>query len=76
MNRAIRHIAPWFGAAAIGAALIFAPVASADPGAPAAPSPSQSQGTPDQSGADPLVPFGTTDLDEPENPYVSPSSGG
>ncbi len=79
--RTIKHIAPWFAAAAIGGALIFAPVASADssadPGPHAAPSPSQSQGAPAQSGADPLVPYGTDfSTDEPDDPYISPSSGG
>lgn len=81
MNTAIRHIAPWSAAAAISGALIFAPVAgadsSADPDPHAAPSASQSQAAPVQSGADPLVPYGTDfATDEPDNPYISPTSGG
>jgi hypothetical protein len=81
MNRAIRHIAPWVAAAAIGEALIFGPAASADsstdPGPDAAPSPSQSQGAPVQSGGDPLVPYGIDfATDEPDDPYISPSSAG
>ncbi|HEV3262643.1 MAG TPA: hypothetical protein VG013_37735 [Gemmataceae bacterium] len=58
MKRTIKHIAPWLAAAAIGGAVAFAPVASADSSADPA-SPSQSQGAPAQSGGDPLVPFGT-----------------
>jgi hypothetical protein len=63
MNRAIRHHAPWLAAAGIVVALVFAPVAgadsSADPGPHASPSPSDPQGGPAQSGANPLVPNGT-----------------
>ena len=52
-------------------------MASADPGSHAAPSPSQSQEAPAQSGADPQVPYGTDlSTDEPDNPYISPSSAG
>jgi hypothetical protein len=77
MQRTIKHIAPWLAAAAIGVAPVFAPVASADPGSHAAPSPSQSQEAPAQSGADPQVPYGTDlSTDEPDNPYISPSSAG
>ena len=88
MNRAIQHIGPWLAAAAIGGALVFAPVASADstadPGADAASSPSHSQGAPAQSGADPLVPQSGTDplvpygsdLDEPYGPYINFLGGG
>jgi hypothetical protein len=81
MQRTIKHIAPWLAAAAIGGALVFAPVASADssadPGTHAAPSPSQSQEAPAQSGAEPQVPYGTDlSTDEPDNPYISPSSAG
>jgi hypothetical protein len=76
MKRTIKRIAPWFAAAAIGGALVFAPVASADssadPGPHAAPSP-QSQGAPAQSGADPLVPYGTVFTDELD---ISPWSSG
>jgi len=73
MKRTVKHIAPWLAAAA----LIFVPVASADSGPPAAPSASQSQEAPAQTGADPLVPYGTDySTDEPDNPYISPSSGG
>jgi hypothetical protein len=44
MKRTIKHIAPWLAAAAIGGALVFAPVASADSSADPGPSRSQSQG--------------------------------
>jgi hypothetical protein len=62
MKRTTKHVAPWLAAAAIGGALVFAPVASADssadPGPHAAPSQSQ-PAPPAQSGADPQVPYGT-----------------
>jgi hypothetical protein len=77
MKRMIMHIAPWLAAAAIGGALVFAPVASADssadPGPHAAPSPSQSQGAPTPGGADPLTPYGSDlSTDEPYGPYINP----
>ena len=75
MKRTITHIAPWLAAAAIGGALVFAPVASAAPGhVPPSPSP----GTPAGSGADPFVPSGTwAPGDEvPYNPYIKNPGGG
>ena len=72
MKRTIKHIAPWLAAAAIGGALVFAPVASADPD----PSPSQSQGAPGQSGGDPLVTLGThPDAELPYNDFFNDSWG-
>jgi hypothetical protein len=55
MKRTIKPVAPWLAAAAIGGALVFAPVASAAPGHVA---PSPSHGTQSESGADPDVPIG------------------
>jgi hypothetical protein len=55
MKRTITHVAPWLAAAAIGGALVFAPIASA---APVHEPPSPSQGTQSESGADPDTPFG------------------
>ena len=58
--KAIKYLAPWLAAAAIGSAVALAPIASAatDP-APAA----TTTGT---AGTDPLVPFGT----DPQSPHV------
>ena len=57
--KAIKYIAPWLAAAAIGGAVALAPIASAaTPPAPAA--------TTSTAGTDPLVPFGT----DPHSPYV------
>ena len=55
MKRTITHVAPWLAAAAIGGALVFAPVAGA---APSHEPPSPSHGTQSESGADPYVPSG------------------
>jgi hypothetical protein len=56
MKSTIRYAAPWLAAAAIGAAIGLAPIASAaTPTAPAA-------GT----GTDPSVPYGTN----PMSPYI------
>jgi hypothetical protein len=55
MKRTIKHVAPWLAAAAIGGALVFAPVASAAPGHEP---PSPSHGTQSARGADPCMPFG------------------
>lgn len=74
MRTNIKCIAPWLAAAAIGAAVGLAPIASADaglapvpqsnivadPGVSATASP-----TTDGTGTDPLVPYGT----EPVAPY-------
>jgi hypothetical protein len=65
MKRKITHVAPWLAAAAIGGALVFAPVAGAAPGHEP---PSPSHGTQSESGADPYVPFGT-DAPGEEIPY-------
>jgi hypothetical protein len=81
MKRTIHHLAPWLAAAAIGGALVIAPVASADssanPGTHAAPSspPGASQYA---SGANPLVPPGTWAPGDivPYNPYIKNPSGG
>ncbi|MBE1552623.1 hypothetical protein GGC64_006710 [Mycobacterium sp. OAS707] len=59
--KAIKYVAPWLAAAAIGAAVALAPTASA--ATPPAPAPAVTTGT---AGTDPLVPFGT----DPHSPYV------
>jgi hypothetical protein len=59
--KAIKYVAPWLAAAAIGGAVALAPIASA--ATPPAPAPAASTGT---AGTDPLVPFGT----DPHSPYV------
>ena len=56
--KAIKYVAPWLAAAAIGGAVALAPIASA-----ATPAPATTTGT---AGTDPLVPFGT----DPHSPYV------
>jgi hypothetical protein len=58
--KAIKYVAPWLAAAAIGGAVALAPIASA--AGPAAPAPIVATGT---AGTDPLVPFGT----DPHSPY-------
>ena len=75
MKKPIKHVATWLAAAAIGGALVFAPVASAAPGHVA---PSPSHGTQSDSGADPEVPTGTqAPGDEvPYNPYIKNPGGG
>jgi hypothetical protein len=69
MKNAIKRIAPWLAATAIGGALVFAPVASAAPGHQP---PSPSHGTQSASGADPDVPFGATAPGDevPYDPYI------
>jgi hypothetical protein len=60
MKTAIKYVAPWLAAAAIGGAIALAPIASAaTPPAPSATHPAS-------AGTDPLVPFGT----DPHSPYV------
>ena len=59
--KAIKHVAPWLAAAAIGGAVALAPIASA--ATPPAPAATTSTGA---AGTDPLVPFGT----DPHSPYV------
>jgi hypothetical protein len=51
MKPTMTYIAPLLAAAAVGAAIGLAPVASADPG--------QSHAMPYETGPDPLVPYGT-----------------
>jgi hypothetical protein len=59
--KAIKFVAPWLAAAAIGGAVTLAPIASA------ATAPTQSAPTAvGTAGTDPLVPFGT----DPHSPYV------
>jgi hypothetical protein len=55
MKASIKYVAPWLAAAAIGGAVVFAPIA----GAATQPAPVGSAGT------DPLVPYGTN----PQTPY-------
>jgi hypothetical protein len=57
MNSTIKYVTPWLGAAAIGAAIALAPVASAN---------TFSTRSRAVSRADPLVPYGT----DPQVPYV------
>jgi hypothetical protein len=87
MKATIKCIAPWIAAAAVGGAIVLAPVASADTGATrvahdqavaqAGPSPSPAPTPPVASGADPLVPFGThVDTDQPYDPYIKNPGGG
>jgi hypothetical protein len=73
--KSIKHIAPWLAATAIGATLVFAPVASAVPGHVA---PLPSPGMQSESGASPDVPFGpNAPGDEvPYNPYIKNPGGG
>jgi hypothetical protein len=59
--KAIKYVAPWLAAAAIGAAVALPPTASA--ATPPAPAPAVTTST---AGTDPLVPFGT----DPHSPYV------
>jgi hypothetical protein len=75
VKRTIKHVAPWLAAAAIGGALVFAPVASAAPGHVA---PSPSHGTPSESGASPDVPSGTNAPGDevPYDPYIKNPGGG
>jgi hypothetical protein len=75
MKRTIKYFAPWLGAAAVGGALVLAPVASAAPGHVA---PSPSHGTPSVSAVDPDVPFGTDAPGDyvPYDPYIKNPGGG
>jgi hypothetical protein len=60
--KAIKYVAPWLAAAAIGGAVALAPIASA-----AAPSTATTHSAPAAgTGTDPLVPYGT----DPHSPYV------
>jgi hypothetical protein len=58
--KAIKYLAPWLAAAAIGSAVALAPIASA------ATDPAPAVTTTGTAGTDPLVPFGT----DPQSPYV------
>jgi hypothetical protein len=61
--KSIKYFAPWVAAAAMGAAVALAPIASAA----TAPSPHTGPAaTAASAGTDPLVPFGT----DPHSPYV------
>jgi arylamine N-acetyltransferase len=75
MKRTIKVFAPWLAAAAVGGALVLAPVASAAPGHVA---PSPSHGTPSVSAVDPDVPFGTDAPGDyvPYDPYIKNPGGG
>jgi hypothetical protein len=74
MTRMVTHVAPWLAAAAIGGALIFGPVASADPSANPGPyaAPSTAPGpSPYGSGEDPDVPIGSDlNFHMPDDPNV------
>lgn len=82
MTTRIKFIAPWLAAAAIGAAMGLAPVAAADsgsapvsqsnivadPGVSATPVP-----TPEGTGTDPLVPYGTNPVAPYRLGYINPN---
>ena len=81
MKGTINHGARWLAAAAIGGALVFAPVASANPGANPGPhaAPSSPPGASRYgSGDDPLVPSGTWAPGDivPYYPYLKNPGGG
>jgi hypothetical protein len=80
MKRAITHIAPWLAAAAIGGALVFAPVASAAAGnaGDGSGTPGHVAPSPYGSGASPLVPSGTWAPGDqvPYDPYIKNPGGG
>jgi hypothetical protein len=59
--KAIKYVAPWLAAAAIGTAVALAPIAGA--ATPPAPAPAATTAA---AGTDPLVPFGT----DPQSPDV------
>jgi len=59
--KAIKYVAPWLAAAAIGGAVALAPTAGA-----ATPPAAVSAAATGTAGTDPLVPFGTN----PHSPYV------
>jgi hypothetical protein len=79
MNRTIKRVAPWLAAAAIGGALVFAPVASAAPG-----NAGDGSGTPGHfpspygSGTSPFVGSGTWAPGDqvPYDPYIKNPGGG
>jgi hypothetical protein len=60
---AIKYLAPSLAAAAIGGAIVLAPIASAATHVAPAPKPATSSAS---TGTDPLVPYGT----DPHSPYV------
>src|SRR5262249_52349724 len=65
MKATIKYVAPWLAAAAIGAAVALAPVASAAThSAPAATATTQAPGA--VTDTDPATPFGT----DPESPAI------
>lgn len=82
MTTRIKRIAPWLAAAAIGAAMGLAPVASADSGSVPVPQgnlvadPGVSDTaapTPDGTGTDPLVPYGTNPVSPFRLGYINPN---
>jgi hypothetical protein len=82
MKRTIKRAAPWLAAAAIGGALVFAPVANAT-GSGAKPGPHAAPSSPPEaslygSGEDPLVPSGTWAPGDivPYDPYLKNPGGG
>ena len=60
--KALKYVAPWLAAAAIGGAVALAPIASAATAA----TPISGPAVAGTAGTDPLVPFGT----DPHSPYV------
>lgn len=61
--KALKYVAPWLAAAAIGGAVALAPIASAATAPTPQAGPVATAGAP---GTDPLVPYGT----DPHSPYV------
>jgi hypothetical protein len=80
MNKAIRHIAPRLAAAAIGVALVLAPVASAAPGngGDGSGTPGHVAPSPYGSGTSPFVGSGTWAPGDqvPYDPYIKNPGGG
>jgi hypothetical protein len=80
MQRTIKRVAAWLAVAAIGGALVFAPVASAAAGNAGDGSGAAGRGAPSPygSGVSPFVPSGTfAPGDEvPYDPYIKNPGGG
>lgn len=68
--KAIKYLAPSLAAAAIGGAIVLAPLASAATHVAPAPHPATSAATPD---TDPLVPYGTDPVVPYRLGYVNPN---
>jgi hypothetical protein len=62
MKTTIKYVAPWLAAAAMGGAIVLAPIA----GAATPPAANTHVALAAGAGTDPLVPFGT----DPHSPYV------